>query len=134
MTLRRLLSLARHLAIAAFAGVVACTAAPEDKAVEAPADTQDIAAPPATRRPTRRYYLGRTQERCEVYSTDGDALSSPTTVHCPPDLQPGERLRLAGKACLRESPSDPLRNVPVICPPPLTAREKADRDARDAGK
>ena len=93
---------------------------------------------PAPRRPTRRYYLARSLERCVIYSVDGDAISPPIEVPCPPDLARGERMRIAGKTCTRESPADPAREVPVVCPDPLTNLEKADiareRAARaDAG-
>jgi hypothetical protein len=86
----------------------------------------DDAAPP--RRPIRRYYLAHTDERCEVYSVEGDAISSPTPTPCPGDLLVGERIRIAGKTCIREGTRDVERQVPVVCPDPLTNRERDDRD------
>jgi hypothetical protein len=85
------------------------------------------AAPPVTaRRPTRRYYLSRTGDRCEVYSVDKDEFSEPQKTPCPQELEPGERFRITGRTCIRES-TDPLREVPVVCPDPLTNLEKHDR-------
>ncbi len=55
------------------------------------------------RRPTRRFYLGRTEARCEVYFVDGDVFSVPESTPCPLDLLPGERMRIAGRTCMRES-------------------------------
>src|SRR5262249_14680735 len=88
-------------------------------------------AAPSARRPTRRCYLGRTENRCEVFWVDGDQVSPPQPTPCPPDLLPGERIRIAGMTCLREG-SDPERRVPVVCPDPLTNQEKRDLAARTA--
>ena len=89
---------------------------------ELPAGTE----PP--RRPTKRWYMARTQERCEVYSVDGEVVSSPTAAPCPRYLEVGERIRIAGKTCIREGSPDSARQVPVVCPDPLTNAEKQDRD------
>jgi hypothetical protein len=78
------------------------------------------------RRPTRRFYLGRTEARCEVYAADPDGTSPATPTPCPPDLSPGERIRIAGKVCMRES-DDPDRQKPVVCPDPLTDFEQRVR-------
>ena len=51
------------------------------------------------------------------------------TTPCPLDLQVGERIRIAGKTCLRES-GDPARVLPVVCPDPLTNLEKRDLAGR----
>jgi hypothetical protein len=80
----------------------------------------------SARRPTRHYYLGRTQARCELFWVDGDQVSSPTAAPCPADLQTGERIRRAGKTCLREG-SDPERRLPVVCPERLVFEEALDR-------
>jgi hypothetical protein len=109
----------------------AAGADPGDEGADAAAGAPAASALPP-RRPTRRYYLARTRERCVVYSVDGDAISPPTEVPCPAELQRGERLRLAGKTCARESPADPARDVPVVCPDPLT-RAEAIELAADAG-
>lgn len=91
----------------------------------APSASEAPPAAPSARRPTRRYYLGRTENRCEVFSVDHDEMSPPDPTPCPPDLLPGERIRIAGKTCIREG-SDPDRREPVVCPDPLTNREKRD--------
>ena len=112
----------------------ACWGAPSGEGAEATAGGAQPAVravavasgerPP--RRPTRRYYLARSRERCVIYSVDGDAISTSTEVPCPQDLARGERLRIAGKTCTRESPADPAREVPVVCPDSLTALENND--------
>jgi hypothetical protein len=81
------------------------------------------AVPP--RRPTRRYFFARTEARCDVYAVDGAQTTAPEAFPCPGDLNPGERIRIVGKTCSRESPV-PEREEPVPCPDPLTNREKAD--------
>jgi hypothetical protein len=99
-----------------------------------PAAASAIPAPepsalPSARRPLRRYYLERTAARCEVYSADPDGGTPPAQTPCPLDLQVGEKLRIAGKTCVRES-VDPARVLPVVCPDPLTNLEKRDLAAR----
>jgi hypothetical protein len=44
---------------------------------------------------------------------------------CPLELDVGERIRIAGKTCVREGP-DPARVEPTVCPDPLTNLEKKD--------
>jgi hypothetical protein len=85
------------------------------------------AAPAAPRRPTLRHYLARTEERCEVYSVDGDQVSPAERVPCPQDFEVGERIRLAGKTCMREGKQARVR--PVVCPGPLLMRELRDGGA-----
>jgi hypothetical protein len=104
----------------------------------------------SARRPTRRCYLAHVEARCEVYAVDPDGGTRPAVTPCPVDLKVGERIRIAGKTCLREGP-EPERVEPVVCPDPLTNLEKRDdaerardggdakdardiRDARDAGE
>lgn len=82
------------------------------------------AAMPSARRPTRRFFFARTTERCEVYWVDQEEMSKPEPHPCVRELQPGERIRLVGKTCMRES-SHAERQVPVLCPYPLTAAEQA---------
>lgn len=83
------------------------------------------------RRPARRYYMTRTDKRCEVYSVEGDVISSPTLALCPQSIEVGERIRLAGLSCLREGRAD--REQPVVCPMDLMAAEQEgrERDARE---
>jgi hypothetical protein len=80
---------------------------------------------PPLRRPTRRYLFARIESRCEVYSVDGEQVSTPESFPCVGDLNPGESIRIVGKTCTRESP-DPARREPVVCPDPLTNLEKRD--------
>src|SRR5262249_32888099 len=95
----------------------------------APSATATAAADPdpaaTARRPARRYYLARTASRREIYRVDEAGLSAPFIAPCPQDLQIGERIRIAGKTCVRES-SEAERVEPVVCPDPLTNREKRD--------
>jgi len=89
----------------------------------------------APRRPKRRHYFARASERCEIYTIEGDAPSPPVEVPCPSDafLARGERIRLVGKTCMRESAADPSREVPVICPTPLIELDRDTLEGRDAG-
>ena len=101
-----------------------------DRAAPAPVDVASASAPepasmPSARRPARRYYLERTAARCEIYRIDDDGMSPPTPTPCPGELLVGERLRIAGKTCTRES-GDAERILPVVCPDPLTNKEKRD--------
>jgi hypothetical protein len=98
-------------------------AAPGPAATGSGAPAPEAAA--SARRPARRYFLGRTASRCEIYRVDGAEVSPATATPCPVELQIGERMRIAGKTCVRES-SDPERVEPVVCPDPLTDREKRD--------
>lgn len=99
----------------------------------APSASEKADAAISARRPTRRYYLGRTENRCEVFWVDTDQVSAPSPTPCPADLLPGERMRIAGKTCMREG-SDPERREPVVCPDPLTNAEKRDLAAAAAEK
>jgi hypothetical protein len=45
---------------------------------------------------------------------------------CPLFLEVGERIRVAGKTCVREG-GGPDRTEPVVCPDPLTNFEIHDR-------
>lgn len=89
----------------------------------APAAAPDPAA--SARRPARRYYLSRIAARCEIYRVDEDGISPPIATPCPLELSVGESIRIVGKTCQRES-SDPARVEPVVCPDPLTNKEKQD--------
>lgn len=85
------------------------------------------AVPVAPRRPTLRHYLVHTEERCEMYSVDGDRVSPAERVPCPQDFEVGERIRMAGKTCMREGKPERVR--PVVCPGPLLLRELRDGGA-----
>jgi len=92
------------------------------------AETQTPAPLPSARRPTRRHFLGRTQARCELYTVDGDQISEPIRTPCPPDLMPGERIRVAGRTCMREGSSSERRE-PVVCPGALNEQVRLDQES-----
>jgi hypothetical protein len=106
------------------------TAVTTDAGATVPAEAAASAEPlpmadAPLRRPTRRYFFDHTETRCEVYSVDGDSKTTPAEFACPSDLNVGERLRIVGKTCTRESP-EPERREPVVCPDPVTNLEKSD--------
>ena len=70
----------------------------------------------------------RTGDRCEVTIEWEAGLSErmPKDYACPKDLALGERISIKGMTCMREGET-PARNVPVVCPDPLT---NAERDTR----
>jgi hypothetical protein len=84
---------------------------------------------PAARRPARRYFLARTAERCEIYAVDPGGTTPAATTPCPDCIRVGERIRVTGMTCVRES-DDPNRVQPVVCPDALMEREKRDRGER----
>jgi len=89
---------------------------------------------PSARRPARTYYYARTGDRCEVFWLEGEEVGKREVFPCSRDVLPGERIRLSGMTCMRESPSHVERQVPVVCPDPLTNREKLDvENMLDAG-
>jgi len=112
-------------------------AACHDRAAPAPAPTASapaIAPEPdvvaSARRPRRRYTLTRvTATRCEIVREDEAGRSAPILTPCPLFIEVGEGIRIAGKACFRES-KDPARVEPVVCPDPLTNKEKTDLGLR----
>ncbi len=103
------------------------TAAPSDLGPPEP----DGGAP--TPRPAeRRYYLANAGGRCHTYAEQAGRRSPVRIARCPRDLFSGERIRLAGRTCLRES-SQPGRNLPVHCPPDILAAEQAAHIDAGAG-
>jgi hypothetical protein len=124
----RLLRAALALVLGALAG---CQGSGDDAAPAEVASAAPLPTAAAPRRPTRRHYLARTAERCEVYSVDLDLVSPAERTVCPQELQIGERIRIAGKTCMREG--RPERTQPVVCPGALMKAEERDREARDAG-
>jgi hypothetical protein len=70
--------------------------------------------------------MERIGARCEVYFVDPDAGSPRIDTTCPLDLRVGEKIRIAGKTCFRDS-DDAERKEPVVCPDPLTDIEKRER-------
>ena len=116
----------RALVLVAALGLGACqdhAPAPSPPPPGSAAPVADAVA--SARRPVRRYYLARTAKRCEIYRVDEEGISPPLVTPCPLELQIGERIRIAGKTCLRES-SEAERVEPVVCPDPLTNKEKRD--------
>jgi hypothetical protein len=79
-----------------------------------------------TRPRSRNYYVENVEEVCAVYWQEGARLSVRKTIACPREIEPGERLRLAGRTCMREAASA-QRNVPVRCPKQLLYAEDGDR-------
>lgn len=91
-------------------------------------------APPADAaalaRPSRRYYLASSAERCFIYWEQGDYRSDEQAVPCPRELSGGERIRVSDRVCFLES-GPASRDRPVRCPATLVEVEMADR--HDAG-
>jgi hypothetical protein len=104
--------------------------APPSPASSASARASVAATPDPPRRPAKRWFMSRTPARCEVYAVnaEGEAVFAVEPAPCPRYLEVGERIRIAGKTCMREGSPDPARLVPVVCPDPLTAAEAADRE------
>jgi hypothetical protein len=78
--------------------------------------------------------MGRTKERCEVYTVEADVITQRGEAPCPAYIEVGERIRLAGFTCQREG--TPGREQPVVCPGDLLWAERDDRAAlsrMDAG-
>ncbi|NUP13451.1 MAG: hypothetical protein HOW73_46025 [Polyangiaceae bacterium] len=82
-------------------------------------------------RPLDRYVMAKRDERCvvEVLRDDVVVETLEPDYACPRDLEMGERIRLTGMVCMREGGESAERNVPVVCPNPLT---NAERDRRKA--
>lgn len=70
-------------------------------------------------RPTRRYFVERTSDRCSVYFEDAGQRSKSADVPCVQDLLLGERIRVVGATCIREASSE-SRSIPVMCPNELS--------------
>lgn len=99
--------------------------APPGEAGASPSPSGEADAGP--RRPVRRYYMGRTKERCEVYTVEADVIAPRGEAPCPAYIEVGERIRLAGFTCQREG--TPGRTQPVVCPGDLLYAERDDREA-----
>ncbi len=119
-------SLGLALAVAAGVALPGCKDKQPAAASVAGSVAPDPVPAPTARRPVRRYYLARTAARCEIYFADPGSVSLPQPTPCPLILQVGERIRIAGKTCVREG-ADPDRVEPVVCPDPLTNFEIKDR-------
>ncbi len=115
----------RAAAMVGLALTTACGESGPSQAVpQAPEPTVEPAWHPVVRRPGWRFVFERTGERCVVLRIDDKELvTRGEEAACPVDLQVGERIRLAGMACIREGP-DRARTLPVVCPDPLTNAER----------
>ena len=102
-----------------------CDSAPE-AALEGKPNIKAIDPLPSVRRPLRRYYAINVRGRCSVFWIRPDARSITRVIRCPRELKPGERMRLNGHTCMRET-ADPARNVPARCPADLLLAERDDR-------
>ena len=79
---------------------------------------------PHPRRPSTQWLMVRTGPRCEVRRVDaGEHVTKVDDDACPLHLEVGERIRLAGKTCMREGGAAD-RELPVVCPDSLTNAEK----------
>ena len=113
-------------ALVATAALFACGA--ETSGSAGPAGTTVDPLPAASaRRPTRRFYLARTPDRCEIYAEDGPDRTEPLATPCPEYMLIGERIRIAGMTCMLDNKAQPEREKPVVCPDPLTHFEKRER-------
>jgi hypothetical protein len=92
--------------------------APEPSAAPAPGASAEAVR--------RTYFVAHEERRCVVFWMEGDRHSESKDVPCPRELTAGERARLAGKTCQRESP-EALRNVPIRCPRELLDADQHDR-------
>jgi hypothetical protein len=118
----------RRAAVAALAlAAEACRAEPAPSEAREAA-TGEPAPASSARRPTRRFALSRHDDRCEIAWEDEGARSPALETPCPQDLEPGERIRLTGRTCVREGERRP--SAPVVCPDPLTNFEKWVRGER----
>lgn len=96
----------------------------EQTVPQAPEPTAEPAWNPVVRRPGWRFVFEKTGERCVVLRIeDNERVILGEEAACPVDLQVGERIRLTGRACIREGP-DATRILPVVCPDPLTNAER----------
>jgi hypothetical protein len=111
--------------IAAVLGVLGCGDGGSEQSVpQAPEPTAEPAWNPQVRRPGWRFVFEKTGERCVVLRIDdNEHITKGEEAACPVDLQVGERIRLAGRTCMREGP-DVTRVLPVVCPDPLTNAER----------
>jgi hypothetical protein len=71
-------------------------------------------------------------KQCRNYLVRDGREQAHTAVRCPRELKPGERLRLAGSTCMRES-DDPVRRMPVRCPSVLLTFD-ADERRKEAAR
>lgn len=73
----------------------------------------------SAKRPSKRYFVERTSDRCSVYFEENGQRSPSADAPCVQDLLLGERIRLVGSTCVREASTD-TRSIPVMCPNELS--------------
>jgi hypothetical protein len=78
----------------------------------------------------RAYYLSNADGKCVYYWVEGESRSEHKSLTCPRAAKTGEKIRLTGRTCMRESP-DASRSLPVRCPQELYKAAEADEE--DAG-
>ncbi len=83
----------------------------------------------AVRRPSRSYVVIHRGDGCSVHWLQDGQRSVGKAVPCPRELEAGERMRLAGRTCMRES-ERAERNVPIRCNKELFYAEKADQEGQ----
>lgn len=74
----------------------------------------------------RTYYLVAEEKKCNIYWVEDGQRSVTRSRACPREVAPGEKIRLTGRTCMRES-LEQARNVPVRCPRELYKAAEADR-------
>lgn len=123
MTTRAALLLASSLTV---------TGCDDQSAAHRPPPPTDSAEPEvafdSVDRPTRTYWADNDEGRCAIYWEQPEATSRRMTIVCPREIEPGEKMRLAGQSCLRQSPK-PERQTPVRCLKALFWMRQADRSA-----
>jgi len=98
--------------------------APESNGARVADEAAEPAWHPEVRRPPWVFVFERVGPRCTIFRIDAGERKTQIEagVACPIDMEVGERLRLAGKTCMREG-GGPARETPVRCPDPLTEAE-----------
>lgn len=84
---------------------------------------------PAPLRPARLLIFERTAAGCAVAVLEGESKEELAREPCPRDLELGERMRLAGAICMRDSPVE-ARKVPVRCPGALLDARRRELSPR----
>jgi hypothetical protein len=95
------------------------------KSADPPAPTLSATTVPRE----RTYYVANLGESCVVFWEEGLRTSKRAEVPCPREIEAGERLRLVGRTCMRES-NDPKRSVPARCPKHIFYAELHDEQGK----
>ena len=113
----------RLVATLAGLSLVACD---ESEPPPRPPIAGSVSAFGSARRPDKTVYAESGGSRCVVYWTSATEESEREEILCPRELKAGERLRLTGRTCHRESP-DPARQGPARCSPYMLYVDRALR-------